>query len=421
MRLRERVGQWLMRSSPERPSTNLSDPSSWLVDAWAGTPSASGMTVNEETALRLTAVFACVRVIAETVGSLPLFVYRRDSDDSRGRAQDHPLYSLLHDQPNPFMTSAVWRETMQAHAATRGNAYSLIEWGNNGWPAALWPIPPNAVTPAVIDRRLYFKIDDSLKDWGIKAGAYDSGDILHIPGMGFDGISGYSPIRLAREAIGLAAAAETQSSRFFANGSRPGGILTSDGSLSPDARKQVSETWESLHRGAHNSNRIAVLGGGLKYQAIGISPEDAQFLESRKFQVEEIARLFRVPLHLIQHTEPTTSWGTGIEHMSIGFVTHTIRPWLVRWEQEFGRKLFTPRERRNHFVEFAVEGLLRGDITSRFTAYNTGITAGFMTRNEARTFENLNAIDGLDEPLIPLNMGTREQVNASDQDEEVEA
>jgi len=387
---------WLRRllaRSLENPATSLANPAAWLA-ALGGGATASGVAVGEQGALKSSAVFACVRVLSETVASLPLIVYRK-SGGEKNAAPGHPLNALLHDAPNEAMTSFTFRETLTAHVATWGNGYAVIERNGAGRTVALLPLLPDRTRPTRVQGRIVYRTRTERGEIEL-----EPDDVLHIPGLGFDGLVGYSVIGMARQAVGLALATEEFGARFFANNARPGAVLEHPGKLGEGARKNLAESVIDPLRGLANAHKVAVLEEGMKLHEVGIPPEDAQFLQTRKFQTAEIARIFRVPPHLIGDLEKATF--SNIEHQSIEFVVHTIRPWLVRWEQELMRKLFAGDPL--HFPEFKIDGLLRGDIKSRYEAYATGINAGFVTRNEARALENLNPIDGLDAPLVPLNM-----------------
>lgn len=377
-------------------NSTLSNPSQWLSSFFGGGgTSKTGVEVNEATALYSTPVFACVRILSETVASLPLPVYKRLKEGGKERDPTHALYHVLHDQANDEMTSFTWRETMMGHLLTWGNAYSEIEWGNDGNVKALWPLRPDKTWPErnkETNRIEYYTI---LPDHTTVRLAKER--VLHMKGLGSDGLVGYSPIRMAREAIGLGLATEEFGSRFFSNGAQPSGIVEYPGKMSDLAYKRYKEDVRDEHTGLSKSHRLMVLEEGLKYHQIGIPPNDAQFLETRKFQLEEVARLYRVPLILLNHTEKSTSWGTGIEQFMLGFIIHTIRPWLVRWEQEFKMKLFiTPRDRRRFFAEFLVDALLRGDTKSRYEAYQIARQNGWLNADEIREIENMNPMpDGL--------------------------
>ncbi|OLS02561.1 phage portal protein [Tissierella creatinophila] len=343
----------------------------------------SGKTVNETTAMQTTAVYACVRILAETIASLPLHTYKSTSE-GKEKARDHPIYHLLSDAPNPEMTSFVFRETLIGHLLLWGNAYAQIIRNGRGEVAALYPLIPDKMKIKRSERgEIYYLYNKEGQDYILK-----SQEVLHIPGLGFDGLVGYSPIAMAKNTIGMALATEEYGAKFFSNGANPGGVLEHPGVVKDPSR--VRDSWNSVYQGSTNSHKVAVLEEGMKFQAIGIPPEQAQFLETRKFQTEEICRIFRVPPHLVASLDKATF--SNIEHQSISFVVHTIRPWLVRIEQSINKALFNEAERKEYFVSFVVDGLLRGDYNSRMQGYATGIQNGFMSPNDVRSLENMNPI-----------------------------
>ena len=369
--------------------------------------STAGKNVNERSAMQMTAVYSCVRVLSEAVAGLPLHLYKYRSDGGKEKAIDNPLYFLLHDEPNPEMTSFVFRETLMTHLLLWGNAYAQIIRNGKGEVVALYPLMPNRMT---VDRdengRLYYKYyrgsDEAIrsKEYEVILSPYD---VLHIPGLGFDGLVGYSPIAMAKNAIGLAIATEEYGAKFFANGAAPSGVLEHPGTLkNPD---KVRESWNATFGGSHNANKVAVLEEGMKYTPISISPEQAQFLETRKFQINEIARIFRVPPHMVGDLEKSSF--SNIEQQSLEFVKYTLEPWLVRWEQSMVRSLLSPSEKREYFIKFNVDGLLRGDYASRMSGYATARQNGWMSANDIRELENLDRIpaeEGGDLYLINGNM-----------------
>lgn len=363
-----------------------------------GTTTATGQTVNETTALNMSAVYAAVRLLAETVGSLPLMVYKRDGRD-KDVDREHPLYSVLHDLPNPFITAMELREVLMAHLNLWGNAYCEIVRDRGGRVRQLWPITPSRVRPELLDSRtlLYWV---RMPEGGERA--IDAADIWHVKAFSTDAVLGMSVISKAREAIGLAMAAERYGARFFNNDSRPGGILTTDKSLKPEAAQKIKASWEAVQRGTDNAWRVAVLEEGLHWESIGIPPEDAQFMQLRQYQIEEIARWFNIKPHMLADLSRATF--SNIEHQSLEFVTYSLRPWLVRFEQSITRDLLAPSERATWFVEHKVDGLLRGDIKSRYEAYAVARQNGWMSPNDIRGLENMNPIEGGDEYLSPLNM-----------------
>ncbi|MCQ4922196.1 phage portal protein [Tissierella carlieri] len=343
----------------------------------------SGKTVNERTAMQTTAVYACVRILAETIASLPLHTYKY-TEDGKEKAREHPIYHLLSDSPNPEMTSFVFRETLMGHLLLWGNSYSQIIRDGRGKVIALYPLIPDRMTVNRSNNgEIYYLYNKEGQDYILK-----KDEVLHIPGLGFDGLIGYSPIAMAKNAIGMAIATEEYGAKFFSNGANPGGVLEHPGVVKDPQR--IRESWNSVYQGSSNAHKVAVLEEGMKFQPIGIPPEQAQFLETRKFQLEEICRIFRVPPHLVGDLERATF--SNIEHQSISFVVHTIRPWLVRIEQSINKALFSESERKEYFVSFVVEGLLRGDYESRMRGYSIGIQNGFMSPNDVRSLENMNPI-----------------------------
>ena len=367
----------------------------------------SGKAVTERSAMQMTAVYSCVRILAEAVAGLPLHLYRYKEDGGKEKALDHPLYLLLHDEPNPEMSSFVFRETLMTHLLLWGNAYAQIIRNGKGEVIALYPLMPNRM---VVDRdihgQLYYQYTRSTEEAPTMKGVtvnLPPSDVLHIPGLGFDGLVGYSPIAMAKNAIGMAIACEEYGAKFFANGAAPGGVLEHPGTIKDPQR--VRESWQSTFGGSGNSNKIAVLEEGMKYTPIGISPEQAQFLETRKFQINEIARIFRVPPHMVGDLEKSSF--SNIEQQSLEFVKYTLEPCLVRWEQSIQRTLFSPEEKKRYFAKFNVEGLLRGDYASRMSGYATARQNGWMSANDIRELENLDRIpteDGGDLYLINGNM-----------------
>ena len=369
--------------------------------------SSAGKRVNERSAMQMTAVYSCVRILAEAVAGLPLHLYRYKEDGGKEKAIYHPLYLLLHDEPNPEMSSFVFRETLMTHLLLWGNAYAQIIRNGKGEVIALYPLMPDRMT---VDRdrdgKLYYEYTVSTDDAPTVKGTVvrlKPSDVLHIPGLGFDGLVGYSPIAMAKNAIGMAIACEEYGAKFFANGAAPGGVLEHPGTIKDPQR--VRESWQSTFGGSGNSNKIAVLEEGMKYTPIGISPEQAQFLETRKFQINEIARIFRVPPHMVGDLEKSSF--SNIEQQSLEFVKYTLEPWLVRWEQSIQRTLFSPEEKKRYFAKFNVEGLLRGDYASRMSGYATARQNGWMSANDIRELENMDRIpaeEGGDLYLINGNM-----------------
>ena len=353
--------------------------------------STAGKVVTERSAMQMTAVYSCVRILAEAIAGLPLHLYRYTDDGGKEKAVDHPLYALLHDEPNPEMSSFVFRETLMTHLLLWGNAYAQIIRNGKGEVVALYPLMPNKMT---VDRdeqgHLFYSYqrsnDEALKDNGTVI--LLPSDILHIPGLGFDGLVGYSPIAMAKNAIGLAIATEEYGAKFFANGAAPSGVLEHPGTIKDPSR--VRDAWQSQFGGSSNSGKVAVLEEGMKYTPISISPEQAQFLETRKFQINEIARIFRVPPHMVGDLDKSSF--SNIEQQSLEFVKYTLDPWVIRWEQSLQRSLLLPGEKGKYFIKLNVDGLLRGDYQSRMNGYAVGRQNGWFSANDIREMENMNPI-----------------------------
>jgi len=392
------------RDAPEKRS----EPSKEMQDFIRGVDvdfcygnSNSGISVDELRAMQTTAVYACVKILAETVASLPLHLYRKGKDGKNEAADEHPLFSCLYESPNDEMTSFEFRETMMTSLLLYGNAYARII-RKQGHVTELWYLKPQNM---VVERdyqtgKIKYTYSDDITN---KTYTYTPKQVFHLKGLTLDGIKGLSPIAQAREAIGLALATEEYGAKFFGNGARPGGVLEHPGILKDP--EKLRESWNQVYQGTRNSHRVAVLEEGLKYHTIGIAPEDAQFLETRKYQVTEICRIFRVPPHLVADLEHATF--SNIEHQSIEFVQHTIRPHLVRWEQEISKSLLSDQERTIYFAKFNVDGLLRGDYKSRMDGYSVGRQNGWLTINDIRRLEDMPLVskeEGGDDFLVNGNM-----------------
>jgi HK97 family phage portal protein len=375
-------------------------PPGWVVRGY-GQESYSGETVTVEGALSVASVLSAFTILMEDTASLPLITYRRLT---RGKERDvnSPYYILLHDMPNPEHTSMVYREFIMGHLLGWGNHFSQKIWDRRGVLRELWPLRPDRM---VVSRKngqrqyTYTELNGNKR-------VFRQEDIWHIPAFGFDGLIGYSRITLARNAIGLAIAAEKFGGSFYKNGANFDIVIKHPGELSDDAYDHLQESVDKKHVGVENSHKPMILEEGMSIEKIGIPPDDAQFIETRRFQLGEIARMFRVPPHMMGDVERTTSWGSGIEQQELGYLSHTLRPWLKRIEQGAHKDLLLESERKDTVIEHLVEDFLRTDIGARMTAYVAAITNGIFTRNEVRERENLIPIDGLDRMLMPLNMTT---------------
>jgi HK97 family phage portal protein len=368
----------------------------------------AGKAVNETTAMQTSAVYACVRILAEAVAGLPLHVYERGADGGKSVTTGHPLHALLHDEPNDEMTSFVFRETLMSHLLLWGNAYAQIVRDGHGTPLALMPLLPSkmAVERDARGSLLYTYSGDT----GQTRLSRDK--VLHIPGLGFDGLIGYSPIAMAKNAVGMSIATEEYGASFFSNGANPGGVLEHPAVVKDLSR--LKESWNAQYQGSGNAHKVAVLEEGMKFHQIGIPPEQAQFLETRKFQINEIARIFRVPPHMVGDLEKSSF--SNIEQQSLEFVKYTLDPWVVRWEQSLSQSLLLPTEKGSVLIRFNVDGLLRGDYASRMQGYSVGIQNGFYSVNDVRALEDMNLVaeaDGGDLHFVNGNMVKLADVGAA--------
>lgn len=392
-----------------RRTSTLKEVDFWLKDALVGGyESSAGALVNEGSALGQAAVWAAVRVLSETVAQLPLKVYRLLEPAGKTPDPGHPLWTVLHDLANPEMTAYEFRCALQGHLALYGNAYAEIQRDQLGRVVALWPLRPDRmeVTRDEAGSRVWlYRLPAGTEvKWTWASPTRQPAPIWHLRGFGSDGSVGYSPLQLLREPLGLAMAAEEYGARLFSNAARPSGVLQTPNRLTPEAASRLKSSWEAAHRGLSNANRTAVLEEGVTWQQVGMPPDDAQFIESRKFSLGEIARCFRVPPHMIGDLDRATF--SNIEHQSIDFVVHTLMPWLVAWEQSAARDLLSVKSFATHQIRFTVQGLLRGDIKSRYDAYAVGRQWGWLSADDVRELEDMNPLpEGRGQMyLSPLNM-----------------
>jgi HK97 family phage portal protein len=387
------------------PLSGIATPEKWVEEWFAGgAVNSAGVRVDYETALFYSAFFAGVRVISEDVGSLPFHLYERLPRGKR-RAAGHPLYELLRNMPNPMMSAQQLRETLMGHALMWGNGVAqVVSNKRTGVVEEIWPLRPDRLR-IVVQRtgpgqfvRVYQYRDEAN---GIAATLWPD-EVLHIGGFGFDGVRGYDVVTHAANSIGLGLATEHHGAKFFSNGSAPGGALSHPGTLSDPARKRMATDWENIHKGIDRAHRIAILEEGVTWQQIGIPNDAAQFLETRKLQVTEMARWLRLPPHKIGDLDRATF--SNIEQQGIDYVSSALRVWLERWEQAVYTQLLLPDERPRLFAEHTVDALLRGDTLTRYQAYATGRQWGWLSANDVREMENANPVDGGDAYLVPLNM-----------------
>lgn len=363
-----------------------------------GRESATGIDVDDSTALCLSAVWACVHVLCNAISAVPWITYERQEPRGKRRATEHPLYRILHHRPNPEQTSAEWLSAMMTGLGTRGNGLSQIVTDGGGRPAELWPLRPDRTRMVRReDGSLWYMV--TLRDGSIRA--LRRREVFHVRGFSTDGLWGLSPIDAAREAIGLGLAHERYAGRFFKNDARPGGVLEHPGKLSTDAHTRLKTDWKNVHEGLDQAHRVAILEEGMKFHDMGVTPEAAEFVAGRNFQVRDIARFYNVPLHMIQDLERATF--SNIEHQSIGFVRDTMLPWFRRFEQRALADLFTEDEQERYFAEFLVAGLERGDLAARTAHYQQMVMLGVYSPNDVRDFENQNPRDGGDTYYVPAN------------------
>lgn len=360
--------------------------------------SATGMRISADAAMRLSAVWACVRILSETLACMPFCMYRNKANGGKEFITGHPIARLFNKAPNDHQTPFEWREMLQAHLVLRGNAYNQIVTDRKGQITSLLPLHPDRVKIEMLggsDYR-YRILQPSGQDMILTRG-----EVWHLRGISFDGISGLNPIELARDSVGMGLSAQEYGARFFQNDARPGGVIEFKGTFkNQDARQTFIESWQRAQSAA-NRGKTAVLEHDMQYKEIGLNNADAQFIEARKFQVTEIARMFRVPPHMIADLDRATF--SNIEHQSLEFVLHTMTPWAERWESSIESNLLLPSE-EDLEIEFDFSSLLRGDHAARAAYYNSGIVTGWLTRNEARRMEGYDPLPGLDVPLQPLNM-----------------
>ena len=393
-----KVKTWAIRSL----LSTLANPSQWLLEAFGVTETASGVVVSEKTALQLTAIWRAVNILAGTEAALPLHLYKKLKPKGKEKAESHPLYRVLHNIANPEMTSYQWREVSALHGLLWGNEYSYIQRtdGLNGPVVGLWPLLPDRVT--VQRNPSTNKIEYLYSSDNIGLIKYSFEEILHVPGLGFDGLVGYSPIHMAKEAVGLGLAAERYGNTFFKNGARTSGVLEHPGVLSEGGAAKLRENFTQVYSGLSNAHKVAVLEEGMTYKQLSIPPDEAQFLETRKFQIDEIARLYGLPPHMLGDLDRATY--SNIEQQSLEFVIHSMSMRLRRKEQSYYMKLLTPPEQKTYFMEYDVNGLLRGDMLSRARANAIARQWGWKSANDIREEDGDNPIEGGDEYLTPMNM-----------------
>jgi HK97 family phage portal protein len=381
--------------------SNLKDPKAWLLKV-LGMESLTGVTVSQETALTYSAVWASVRVLSETLAMMPGGIFKKEGE-ARKSVSEHPAYRLIFQKPNALMTTYKWREVCQAQVCLNGNSYSFIVRDGSARPVELRLIEkPSDVLPFIFNHELYYKVTGY-------AQPFRSDEIFHVRGLTLNGIEGMSVIKYAREVIGGGLAQQEYSNRLFGSGlTKKVGIKTPQ-KLDPDVKESMQKQWDARHAGLENAKNLVFLEAGTDAIELGINPEDAQFLESKQFSVEEVARWFRVPQHMIGKLDRSTN--NNIEMQNREFIDYTMMPWFTNWEAEINDKLLTEKEKGVYFSRFNVNALLRGDSTARSAFYEKMKRNGLMSANEIRALEDMNPYDGGDEYWQEMNMMNQEQMD----------
>ena len=376
----------------------LADLDRLIIQGLDGNPTAVGKHIDPHTAMQVSAFFNGVQIYADTIGSLPLHLYERLQPRGRRRATERQLYHVLHTEPNPYMSAKSFRSALEGHIPGWGNAYAEIVWDDAGEVRELWPLRPDRTEPVWHGGQLWYQT--RIETQGYLLPAFR---VLHVPGFGFDGVRGYSVVKLARESLGLSLATEEHGARLFGNGAVPKTVLEYPGKLSDKAEENLKTSFEQRHMGLDKSHRLAILQEGMKLQQIGLDNEDSQFLQTRQFEISEIARWLNLPPHMLK--DLTRSSNNNIEHQGLEFVQYSLTPHLVAWEQAIALRCMTREERRRYYAEHAVEGLLRGDSAARSQWYREMAGIGVYSINDIRERENENPVEGGDERFVPLNMG----------------
>ncbi len=368
--------------------------------------SSSGVSVTHDKAMGITAFWAGIRLISQTIAGLPCQVYERKGKESE-LAEKHPVHKLLYTRPNPMMTPFTFKEIRTGHCLSWGNSYAEIEYDRGSRPIALWPLLPDRTEPEIIDgKKIYWTIVNGTKVW------LDADRVLHVPGLGFDGIKGYNVIKIHRESLGLTIASNRYGAKFFENSGKPSGVIRHPGNPDTDERRELREEWNQMHTGLTNAQRTAVLWGNMEWQAISVPPEEAQFLQTREMQIEEVARILNINPILLQHYTKSTTWGSGIAQFLTAYGKFTITPWLEREEDVLDWDLFSEEDRARFYTKYNINALLRGDAESQAKVLEIKRRNGVISADEWRELDEENPLpDGQGkEYFMPLNMAPVSQM-----------
>lgn len=384
-----------------KPQAAASTIENLMRSVYGGSTSATGITVNTDSAMRVGAVYTCVLVLSQSVAQLPLHEYEKSST-SKSKATNHYLYDLVHDQPNEWMTSYEMKQLVMVHLLLRGNSIWLkAKVPGQRKIRELIPFHPNLIQGIQQDSkyRLSYKVK---RPNSTEIDTIPGDRVVHFRGLSMDGFSGLSPLEYAREMIGLSIATEKHGAKLFANGARLGGILSHPTKISEGAHERLIKSFNEAYTGVENAHKTALIEEGMTWNKVTMTAEDSQFLDTRKYQRSEIAGFYRVPSHMINDLEKATF--SNVEHLDLAFVKHSLMPWLVSFEQTLKKDCMTDEEKKKYYFKFSVEGLLRGDIKSRNEAHQKAVMGGWLNRNEVRETEDRNPVDGLEEFLEPMNM-----------------
>jgi len=385
---------------------SVTDEKAWNPSLWnlILSQTKSGVTVTPESALSYSAVFNAISLISGTISTLPLRLLI-EIDKKKKPAIEKPIYHVMHTKWNPYMTAQIGREVLTAHILGWGNGYAEKVRNGSGDIIELWPIPPNRVRPEMYNDKLTYLVKVDGQEIRL-----NRDKILHIPGLGFDGFIGYSVVSLARESIGLGMAMENFGAQFFGNGTHPGLVVSHPGKLGTEAHENLEKSLTNAYSGLGNAHKLLLLEEAMKVEKIGIPPEDAQFLQSRQFQIPEIARWFNLPPHKLK--DLTKSSFSNIESEQISFVTDSILPWVVRFETNYNMQLLSDADIKTGFYfKHIVEGLLRGDSKARAEYYTKMFQIGAMSPNDIREKEDLDPIEGGDRYFVPMNYAPLDKID----------